>query len=370
MRHIHTFSAQIKFELASQAQCIAIIAISPFALIAELYRLSKGSIHASTCLANICLIPKHIILSIVMPVLYIVRALNEAVTAASRGVGFLAWHGGERMVSLINDSPSTVLSYRPEIRDIVYDSIGLTLLAAAAVFVPLAPIQLVALPIILGSIYGTVNNQFTIRECPEYYTMGHYYDGTDLKGHAIKTNNLIIKPIVTGCYATTIVTKIAGVILAAVGRLPYTAAVLPVSYAAVMIAGVIAVSLVAAHVFSNMAKKAVQNNLHEYAALLGIPWTDDLQNKSWSKLQEMGSQKIEEKRQEFTSDKQGLEKFNQKLRHLTKRIGSGTSNPHMPIKYIIGWQANGTRNVVGYIFAGGGILVLSATTIFLRIYLL
>lgn len=367
--YVHTFSAHSKYEAVSIVQCVAAIAISPFAVIVELYRLCSGSINVSTCLKNICVVPKHIILSIFKAAFFIVRAVNKTVTAASIGVGFLAWHSGEWMVRLIKGPSHTVLSNHQQTRDIVYSSIGLTLLAAATVFIPLVPIQLMALPILIGSIYGTINNQFTVRECPEYYTMGHYYDGTDLKGHAVKTNNLMIKPIVTGCYATTMVTKIAGAVLAAVGALPYTAAVLPVPYAAAMIAGVTVISLVAAHLFSSMTKKSMQKSLDAYAALIGIQWTDSNRNKRWSDLAEMRHKHIEQKRQGF-ANAQELERFNKRLEELTEEIESNILDSDIPIKYVVGWQANNTRNGTGYLFAGGGTVAIAVSAIFLRIFAL
>lgn len=367
-RNIHDLSTRSKYEVASLAQCVAMLALAPFAIFGEMYRLCSGSINASTCLKNICIVPKHIIFSIFTAAFYIVRAVNRVVFVASIGVGFLAWHGGERLVRLITGSSHTVLSNNQQIRDIVYHAVGITLLAAATVFIPVAPIQMMALPIIIGSIYGTINNQFTVRECPEYYTMGHYYDGTDLKGHAVKTNNVLIKPIITGCYATTMVTKLAGVILAAVGTIPYTAAVLPIPFAGAMIAGVCAISLVAAHIFSTMKKNSIQKNLNAYAALIGIEWNEVHRNKTWEELAEMRLEHIQQKRQEFASDAQELENFERKLAKLAMDIEGNILDPTMPVKYITGWQANNTRNGVGYIFAGGGTLAIAVSTIFLRIF--
>lgn len=366
-RHIHVLSTQSKYELASLAQGIAKLAISPFAVFGEIYRLCRRSINASTCLKNISIVPIHIISSIIKTPLITV---NKVVSASSIGLGFLTWHGGERLVRMINGSPHTVLSNNLRIRDIVYHSIGLTMLAATTVFIPIAPIQMIALPIIIGSIYGTINNQFTVRECPEYYTMGHYYDGTDLKGHAIKTNNVLIKPIVTGCYATTIITKLAGCILAGVGTIPYTAAVLPVPYAGAMISGVCLISLVAAHVFSNKKKNSIQKNLDAYAALIGIEWNEENRNRTWKDLTEMRLEHIEQKRHELALNAQELEEFNNRLQELTEDIESNILDSDMPVKYITGWQANNKRNGVGYLFAGGGTLAIAISTIFLRIFVL
>lgn len=369
-RHIHTLSTQTKYELASLAQSIATLVASPFSIFGEIYKLCNGSINASTCLKNICVVPKHIIFSIFKTAFYIARAVNGIASAASIGVGFLTWHAGEKIVRLITGSTHTTLSNNSQIRDIVYHSLGLTLLAAGAVFIPVAPIQMVALPIIIGSIYGTLNNQFTVRECPEYYTMGHYYDGTDLKGHAIKSNNLLIKPIVTGCYATTMVTKLAGVVLSAVGTIPYTAAVLSVPLAGAMIAGTCVVALVAAHIFSTIKKNSIQKNLNNYAALIGIEWNEANRNKRWTDLAKLRAERIEQKRHQLGSNAQELASFNRKLNELTKAIESNILNDDMPVKYIVGWQANNTRNGVGYLFAGGGTLAIAVTTIFLRIFAL
>jgi hypothetical protein len=369
-RLIHTFSLGTQYEAASLAQSIATLVASPFALFAELYRLCNRSIDASTCLHNICVIPKHIVLSILKTAFYALRSANNTATAASTGLGFLAWHGGEALVRWIKGSSDTVLSNQARIRDIVYDAIGITLISAATVFIPVAPIQMFALPIILGSIYGTINNQFTVRECPEYYTMGHYYDGTDLKGHAIKTNNLLIKPIVTGCYATTMVTRIAGAILAAAGTLSYTDAILPVPYAAAMIAGVCVISLIAGHIFSCVKKRAIQKNLDEVAALIGLKWTETNLNKTWKELSPILVELAEQKRRELESNPQERERMVQKLRELAESLDADLLSEDLPVKYMTGWQANNTRNSIGYLGAGLGTLAIAVSTVFLRIFAL
>lgn len=278
------------------------------------------------------------------------------------------WHGSEKIVCIITGLTHTVLSNATRVRDIVYDSLGVTLLAAGAVFIPVASIQMIALPIVLGSIYGTLNNQFTIRECPEYYTMGHHYDGTDLKRHAIKSNNLLIKPIVTGCYATTMVTKIAGVVLSAVGTIPYTAAVLPVPLAGTMIVTTCVIALIGAHIFSTMKKNSIQKILNNYANVIGIEWDESNLNKSWSDLTKLRAEWINQKQSELAQNPQELAVFNQKLNEVTKAAESIFSDENMPVKYVIGWQANSTRNMVGYLFAGGGTLAIAVTTVFLRIF--
>lgn len=367
-RYSHQLSTQTQYEVASIAQAISILVISPFSLFGELYRVCDQSISISACLINVCMIPQSMISSIFKIGFYILRTADEVLSLAATGVGLLAWHAGEKIDSLITASSDTILSNKPHIRKIVYHAIGLTLLAGAALFIPIAPVQMVALPIILGSIYGTLNNQFTVRECPEYYTMGHYYDGTDLRGHAIKSNNLLIKPIVTGCYATTIVTKFAGIILAAVGTIPYTRATLSVHLAGKMVAGVCDLAFIVAHIFSTLKKYFLQEMLNDYAALIGIEWNEANRNTTWANLEKIRTRHIERKRAQLAYNPSELELFNRKLNQLTKAIESNILDTAMPVKYIVGWQANNIRNSVGYLFAGGGTLAIAVTTIFLRIH--
>lgn len=166
------------------------------------------------------------------------------------------------------------------------------------------------------------------------------------------------------------VTKLAGAILAAVGTIPYTVVVLPVPYAGAMIAGVCLISLVAAHVFSNMKKNSIYKNLNAYAALIGIESNEVNRNRKWNDLAEMRLEHIAQKRQELALNAQELESFNQRLQELTEDIESNILDPDMSVKYITGWQANNTRNGVGYLFAGGGTLAIAVSTIFLRIFAL
>lgn len=368
-RHVYTLLNQVKYEVASLAQCVATIAFSPVAIVTEIYRLLSRSINVSTCLKNILMVPQHIVLSAFSALYYVAESVDGIIAAASTEVGFLAWHAGERVVRLLSGAPHTVLSNSPFTRDIVYHALGLTLLAAGALFIPIAPIQLLALPIILGSIYGTINNQFTVRQCPEYYTMGHHYDGTKLGHHAIKTNNLWIKPIVSGCYATTFITKYAGLVLAAIGTIPFTAAILPGSIAGAMIGGVCAIALIVSHIFATLKKNGLQRKLDEYGKLIGLELNEINRNRSWEDLAESRKLLIEQKRGQLAANPQELKEFDRKLAEFNK-VMEVYLDGDIPIKYIPGWESNSTRNGWGYLFAGGGTVAVAVASIFLRIFAL
>lgn len=87
--------------------------------------------------------------------------------------------------------------------------------------------------------------------------------------------------IVTGCYATTMVTKLAGIILAAAATIPYTAATFSVSLAASLIIGTCAMALVTAHIFATIKKAFITNCLNEYASLIGMEWNEANHNTIW-----------------------------------------------------------------------------------------
>lgn len=367
---LKNLSDKCKESIRSIAFLTGLIVASPFILLRETLRIPLMEIHPLKGLKNIALMPMHLILVAAADLTLTTFLFLGTLRKVRAAVGIFTWHAGEKIVNFFKKQKHTILSSHPKIRDIVYQAVGTNLVAGAALFIPIPAIQMIALPIVLGSIYGTINNQFTVRECPEYYTMGHYYDGIDLKGHAIKSNNLLIKPIITGSYATQVVTKLAGIILSIAARAPYAAATLSLPLAAGMIGGVCLVSLVVAHLFSRWKKNAMNQNLQDYSSLIEMPWTEELYNHTWKELENIRAEHIKRKREELQSNEGDLVFFNQQLDKLTNAVESNILHENMPVKYHAKWQANNYRNSIGYLFAGGGTLAVSISTIFLRIFVL
>ena len=160
-----------------------------------------------------------------------------------------------------------------------------------------------------------------------------------------------------------------GIILSAVGTAPYTSTILPVPLVGALIGGACIVALVVAHIFSNMKKNSIQQDLNDYATHIGIEWNEVNYNTKWTDLKNLRDQHIEQKRRELASNNQALFFFNKRLEELTKAIEPNIF-ADVPVKYIVGWQANNTRNSVGYLFAGVGIVTITVTSIFLRIFVL
>jgi hypothetical protein len=263
--------------LVSQAVC------APFIFIGEIARQQAQNIPPMKTARNIFWQP---IIFLSKVVSTIMRVALIPISLIPDALGLILWHSGESIVNLANKSSISVLNNSSAIRsELVYTPLGMTALAAVAVFIPIPAIQLIALPIVFGSIYGIINNQFTIRECPEYYTIDHSYRGQALDMHAIKTNNHIIKPIITGCYATTLVTSIAGVVLSMVGVLPYATLTLPVSIAATAIGAACLIGLVTGHIFANMAKSYTRKTLDEYGKHIGLEWSKANREATFNKLQ-------------------------------------------------------------------------------------
>lgn len=371
-RCIHELGHDTRYDLARLAMSIARAVVAPFTLFVEIYRLcggeiaGLGKIGGLECLYNIfASMPYHFGYALLEIVFRVVKIAYRVLSTPIIAVGFLVWHGGERVVRHFTGASFTVLSNNPEFRSIVYESLGFTLVAAAALLIPVTSIQLMAIPIILGSIYGILNNQFTVRRCPEYYTMGHHYDGTDLKDHAVKTNNKFIKPIVTGCYATTFVTKIAGLILAGVGTLPFAAVALSLPLAAAMVGGICIIALVAGHILSKRKEKILESALQEFAQLHSFMWNDPVPEDPHGRLWEDLSWS------RAFSICLNLECQDENRRDVLHKLIRGHVNDQkLPVKYMTGWTANSTRNGVGYLFAGGGTLALVIVTICLRVLVL
>lgn len=370
-RHVWGLVMHAKYEVLSIAQFVASLVLSPFALFIDFGRACVDPLMKfSTVLKDIYRIPMNVIKSALMLVYIPIRIAQKIVSALSIGIGFLLWHGSEwvvRQVKILStkertpEMSETVLSKNRNIRDVVYGSLGVTVLAASALFIPVLSIQMIALPIIIGSLYGAINNQMTVRKCPEYYTMGHYYDGTKLEGHAVRTNNLLLKPIITGCYATTFVTKIAGVVLAAAGVIPFVAATLPLTYAAAMVGAVLCISLLTGHIFARMKENKVQKSIEEYARLHGRVLTDEDKKMTWSYYQAKCHQEVLELSEEDLRKRQKIEKY---MESNTRYYSD------VPVKYLPQWLSNNTRNGVGYAFAGVGTVAITVATVCLRVLIL
>lgn len=334
---------------------IGTVVLTPFALIIDISRCIAGSQGVS--LKRIVIeLPSDLFKAITYLALSTLRISFKIIDGVSTGIGTLTWHGAEFCVRKITgkNGDKTILSDRRTYRNTVYNAIGITCLTAGLAFVPVYGIRIAALPVALGSLYGLLNNQFTTRECPEYYTMGHKYDGKHTRNHAVKTFNPTVKSIVTGCYATTMVTKIAALILVAAGTLPFTSGVVPVHYMVAMIGTPLILGLIGAHFVSRWRKKKAvefEANIRKLAQLCNYTILEEAPVAI-----------------PFVHLRDECDMSQVEQRELWRKISNHRLlMPEVPLRYQKGWEANNTRNTVGYATAGIGTLGVLITTICLRI---
>lgn len=366
----------LHYTVASIFYDIEHIALASIAMFLDIFKCFQGRQHFSVIILNLIDIPLHVGLSVVSMACSVANCALQIIEQITQGIGLALWHIGEFLTNQFNqwnvssETPKnySVLSQTRANRKIVYQSLGYSASALAACFIPIPGIQLLALPIIAGSIYGTLNNVITNKRCPQYYTMGHYYAGDNLEGHATQTNHCIVKPIVTGCYATVGLSKIVAVAFAAIAMAPFFGAALTVGMAATMIAVVSIVSICASQAIGFFVQSQMDKSFQKLIEISGLNERADIinemryedfiinaRNALTTKLDTIAE---EDEKQEH------MRQFEAYKRHVENFV---MENKHIPIKHLSNWQANALTNLSGYLTMGIGSIAIMVSTIALRI---
>ena len=163
------------------------------------------------------------------------------------------------MVSLVKNTISSMDIINPSFKPLVKIAIKATLLATGAVFAPWESIRIIGLTILTGVGYGIANDMVACRDCIEYFTVGHRYDGQELRNRPIKTLNPTLNAFVWGMIATWHVCALAGTILACIARTPFPGLALKIS--AMQLAPYLAIgaalTIITGHVVSRTSQKAM-----------------------------------------------------------------------------------------------------------------
>lgn len=110
--------------------------------------------------------------------------------------------------------------------------------AAATLAGPTEAIRIVGMTVLTGVAYATANDMIACRDCPEYFTVGHFDDGQSLEHRLIRTLDPTANALVWGPVASWHVSAIAGAVLATAARLPVLSSVIgATSLAPFLIAG-------------------------------------------------------------------------------------------------------------------------------------
>lgn len=169
------------------------------------------------------------------------------------------------MISFVQKIASRLNIVTPEYKPLVYTAIGATALATGAVNTSWESIRIIGLTVLTGAAYGIANDLIACRDCIEYFTVGHFYDGQSLKNRPIQSLNPNLNAVVWGMIATWHVCVIAGTFLSVIARLPLPglrSKIQATQIAPYLIIGAIA-TIVLAHIDSRAMRKKMKDNPHE-----------------------------------------------------------------------------------------------------------
>ncbi|PWU16173.1 MAG: hypothetical protein C5B45_01030 [Chlamydiae bacterium] len=166
------------------------------------------------------------------------------------------------MLSYISNILLSIDIVTPKYKPLVYTALGATTLATGAVFSSWESIKIIGLTILTGCAYGIANDMIACRDCIEYFTVGHFYDGLNLASRPVQSLNPSLNAIAWGMLATWPVCALAGVILSTIARAPLPGITLKIK--AKQIAPYLAIAavltLTIAHIGSRQAQKIMQEN--------------------------------------------------------------------------------------------------------------
>lgn len=147
-------------------------------------------------------------------------------------------------------------------RKVVYVAGIATGLAVGAVLAPWEAVRIIGMTVLTGVTYGIANDMFACRDCIEYFTLGHFYDGKSLEHRPLNTLDPTLNAIAWGAIATWHVCTIAGAFFAFIARTPFPGLALKITAAqlAPYLGIGAAISLLVAHVRSRLAQQAQLND--------------------------------------------------------------------------------------------------------------
>lgn len=237
-------------------------------------------------------------------------------------VGLLVWHTVESRT--VTNEPKSILSHRCLHRRVVYNALGHVVLAM--MMSSCACMAAYVYPVLVGALYGILNNLFTVNDCLEYYTLGHIYcDNSEDKfeSHAVKTHNPLIQALVTGCYGSVALSKYTGLaawVFFRVERLP------PLSVTLLCVLCALNVS----HCVAVITKWHIQTLFDAYARISECQLSNDnlLSDSPLSIVHPKGC--------------------NPELDKVAVRIDAYIYHDAIPLRLVKGWAANAMRNRFGY----------------------
>ena len=153
----------------------------------------------------------------------------------------------------------------PEYQMLVNTAVRATAGAIAAVLSPNEAVRIIGTTVLTGVSYGIANDMFACRDCIEYFTVGHFYDGKELRNRPLNTLNPNLNAVAWGMIATWHVCAFAGAFLALLARTPFPGLAIKITSAqlAPYLAIGAAIALLTSHRASRIAQKNMEENPRE-----------------------------------------------------------------------------------------------------------
>ncbi|NGX35810.1 MAG: hypothetical protein K1000chlam1_00643 [Candidatus Anoxychlamydiales bacterium] len=212
-------------------------------------------------------------------------------------------------------------------------AIGLAIAAVA----PWEAIKIIGITVLTGFGYGVANDMIACRDCIEYFTVGHFYDGRNLKNRPLNTLNPTLNALAWGAIATWHVCAIAGTFFSLLARIPFFG--LSIKITAIQLAPYLAIgaaiALLVSHVRSRLAQKEMVNKIRTI--------------KSNSSM--MGT---------------ALARLSPYIRYQKPLAKYFHLKYEVPLELQAGWEACNVRNMTGYASIGIGGALLSIAMIAAR----
>jgi hypothetical protein len=145
--------------------------------------------------------------------------------------------------------------------------------AIGSLLTPWEGIRIIGTTMLTGISYGIINDMIACRDCIEYFTVGHFFDGTRLANRPLLSLNPNLNALAWGTIATWHVCALAGTFFSLLARVPLPRIVTKISarklfpYLSISAAA----SLIFSHIKSRLAQKAMQSHPYfKYAVPLRL----------------------------------------------------------------------------------------------------
>lgn len=101
----------------------------------------------------------------------------------------------------------------PRYQYLIKGAVIITLSAIGAVAMPWKLPRVWGATVLTAVAYGIINDLFACRVCPEYFTVGHVFDGRETRGRLVKTLDPNINAVAWGMVATSPLAALGGTVL-------------------------------------------------------------------------------------------------------------------------------------------------------------